>query len=169
MRSSVPVRIEGAQRSTLSYLKDREIKHAWFPKVTVSSCRRSSSPIDPTLHGKTRRNAAGAALQDVMIDAMVMNAMLERRRSRLSPRVSRSRHRLAVHGSALGTGLTYRELILGAQVLSRKLESNIGRRRQCRRAASEFGRRRRRFRTPDHRSRARDAELLCRAVNVLAA
>ncbi len=31
-----PVRIEGAQRSTLSYLKRSQIKKAWFPKITIS-------------------------------------------------------------------------------------------------------------------------------------
>src|ERR1700744_5936360 len=32
----VPVRIEGAQRSHLSYLKNGEIRRAWFPKGTIS-------------------------------------------------------------------------------------------------------------------------------------
>ena len=73
----VPVRIEGAQRSYLSYLKNGEIKRALFPKVTISILPPVKLPVDPALKGKARRNAAGAALQDVMIDAMVKNAMLD--------------------------------------------------------------------------------------------
>ncbi len=73
----VPVRIEGAQRSHLCYLKNGEIKRSWFPKVTISILPPVKLPIDQSLKGKTRRNAAGAALQDVMIDAMVKNAMLD--------------------------------------------------------------------------------------------
>src|SRR5450755_2679644 len=73
----VPVRIEGAQRSYLSYLKNGEIKRSWFPKVRISILPPVKLPIDQTLKGKTRRNAAGAALQDVMIDAIVKNAMLD--------------------------------------------------------------------------------------------
>ncbi|MFX7682599.1 hypothetical protein ABTJ79_20515, partial [Acinetobacter baumannii] len=67
----VPVRIEGAQRSHLSYLKNGEIKRSWFPKVTISILPPVKLPVDQALRGKARRNAAGAALQDVMIDAMV--------------------------------------------------------------------------------------------------
>src|SRR5947199_6012588 len=73
----VPVRVEGAQRSYLSYLKNGEIKRALFPKVTISILPPVKLPIDQTLKGKARRNAAGAALQDVMIDAMVKNAILD--------------------------------------------------------------------------------------------
>src|SRR6185369_13913020 len=73
----VPVRIEGAQRSYLSYLKNGEIKRALFPKVTISILPPVKLSIDAALKGKTRRNAAGAALQDVMIDAMVKNAKLD--------------------------------------------------------------------------------------------
>jgi acyl-[acyl-carrier-protein]-phospholipid O-acyltransferase/long-chain-fatty-acid--[acyl-carrier-protein] ligase len=51
------VRIEGAQRSHLSYLKNGEIKRAWFPKVTISILPPVKVPVDPALKGKLRRNA----------------------------------------------------------------------------------------------------------------
>src|SRR4029078_330365 len=73
----VPVRIEGAQRSRLSYLKNGEIKRAWFPQVTINILPPVKLSVDPAWKGKLRRNAAGAALQDVMIDAVVKNAMLD--------------------------------------------------------------------------------------------
>ena len=56
----VPVRIEGAQRSRLSYLKNGEIKRSWFPKVTISILPPVKLSVDPSLKGKTRRNAAGS-------------------------------------------------------------------------------------------------------------
>ena len=120
----VPVRIEGAQRSYLSYLKNGEIKRALFPKVTISILPPVKLPIDQTLKGKTRRNAAGAALQDVMIDAMVKNAMLDQTLFQGLANAYRDRDtgKPAIE-DALGTRLTYRKLILGAQVLSRKLET----------------------------------------------
>ena len=119
----VPVRIEGAQRSHLSYLKNGEIKRAWFPKVTISILPPVKLPIDPTLKGKARRNAAGAALQDVMIDAMVKNAMLDQTLFEGLAHAYRDRDTgKPIIEDALGTKLTYRKLILGAQVLSRKLE-----------------------------------------------
>ena len=125
----VPVRIEGAQRSHLSYLKNGEIKRSWFPKVTISILPPVKLPIDQSLKGKTRRNAAGAALQDVMIDAMVKNAMLDQTLFEGLAHAHRDRDTgKPVIEDALGTKLTYRKLILGAQVLSRKLEqgTNVG-------------------------------------------
>jgi acyl-[acyl-carrier-protein]-phospholipid O-acyltransferase/long-chain-fatty-acid--[acyl-carrier-protein] ligase len=120
----VPVRIEGAQRSHLSYLKNGEIKRVWFPKVTISILPPAKLPIDETLKGKKRRNAAGAALQDVMIDAMVKTAMLDQTLFQGLAHAYRDRDTgKPVIEDALGTKLTYRKLILGAQVLSRKLEN----------------------------------------------
>ncbi len=121
----VPVRIEGAQRSHLSYLKHGEIKRSWFPKVTISILPPVKLPIDPALKGKARRNAAGAALQDVMIDAMVKTAMLDQTLFQGLAHAYRDRDTgKPVIEDALGTKLTYRKLILGAQVLSRKLEAD---------------------------------------------
>jgi len=119
----VPVRIEGAQRSHLSYLKNGEIKRSWFPKVTVTILPPVKLDVDAALKGKTRRNAAGAALQDVMIDALVKNAMLDQTLFEALAHAYRDRDTGKVLiEDPLGTQLTYRKLLLGAQVLSRKLE-----------------------------------------------
>src|SRR4051812_16630632 len=119
----VPVRIEGAQRSHLSYLKAGEIKRVWFPKVTVSILPPVKLPVDETLRGKARRNAAGAALQDVMVDALVKNAMLDKTLFEALAHARSDRDTgKPILTDALGTKLTYRKLILGAQVLSAKLE-----------------------------------------------
>jgi acyl-[acyl-carrier-protein]-phospholipid O-acyltransferase / long-chain-fatty-acid--[acyl-carrier-protein] ligase len=118
----VPVRIEGAQRSHLSYLKHGEIKRVWFPKVTISILPPVKLAVDEALRGKARRNAAGAALQDVMIDAMVKTAMLDQTLFEGLAHAYRDRDTgKPIIEDALGTKLTYRKLILGAQVLSRRL------------------------------------------------
>ncbi|MGH6738460.1 MAG: acyl-[ACP]--phospholipid O-acyltransferase [Bradyrhizobium sp.] len=120
----VPVRIEGAQRSYLSYLKNGETKRSWFPKVTISILPPVKLPVDRSLKGKARRNAAGAALQDVMIDAMVKNAMLDHTLFEGLAHAYRDRDTgKPIIEDPLGTRLTYRKLILGAQVLSGKLET----------------------------------------------
>jgi len=121
----VPIRIEGAQRSHLSYLKNGEIKRAWFPKVTITILPPVKLDVDASLRGKARRNAAGAALQDVMVDAMVKTAMLNRTLFEGLAHAYRDRDTgKPILADALGTKLTYRKLILGAQVLSHKLEFN---------------------------------------------
>ena len=120
----VPVRIDGAQRSHLGYLRSDQVKRVWFPKITISILPSVKLPVDPALRGKARRIAAGSALQDVMIDAIVKTAMLDQ--TLFEGLV----HAYKTHDTgkpivtdALGTSLSYRKLILGAQVLSRKLET----------------------------------------------
>jgi acyl-[acyl-carrier-protein]-phospholipid O-acyltransferase/long-chain-fatty-acid--[acyl-carrier-protein] ligase len=62
-------------------------------------------------------------LQDIMIEAMVKNAMLDHTLFEALAHAHRDRDTgKVVVEDALGTKLTYRKLILGAQVLSRKLE-----------------------------------------------
>jgi acyl-[acyl-carrier-protein]-phospholipid O-acyltransferase/long-chain-fatty-acid--[acyl-carrier-protein] ligase len=120
----VPVRIEGAQRSTLSYLKPGQIKKAWFPKITVTFLPAVKLVIDENLRGKARRIAAGAALQDIMINAMVLNATMDQTLFEGLAAAWRNKDtgRPAVEDPLTG-GLSYRKLILGAQVLSHKLEA----------------------------------------------
>jgi acyl-[acyl-carrier-protein]-phospholipid O-acyltransferase/long-chain-fatty-acid--[acyl-carrier-protein] ligase len=120
----VPVRIEGAQRSHLSYLRHGQIKRVWFPKVTISILPPVKLSIDTALKGKARRNAAGMMLQDVMIDAIVKTAMLDHTLFEGLAHAHRDRDTgKIIIEDPLGTKLTYRKLILGAQVLSRKLEA----------------------------------------------
>ncbi|MFX8437258.1 1-acyl-sn-glycerol-3-phosphate acyltransferase, partial [Acinetobacter baumannii] len=45
----VPVRIEGPQRSYLSYLNSSQIKRSWFPRVTVTILPPVKLPVDTAL------------------------------------------------------------------------------------------------------------------------
>ena len=120
----VPVRIDGAHRSHLGYLKSDQVKRVWFPKITISILPPVKLAIEPALRGKVRRIAAGAALQDVMIDAIVKTAMLDQTLFEGLVHAYRTHDTgKPIITDALGTSLTYRKLILGAQVLSRKLET----------------------------------------------
>src|SRR5262249_53758467 len=121
----VPVRIEGAQRSHLSYLRSGEIKRVWFPKVTISILPPVKLPVDAALKGKARRNAAGMALQDVMIDAIVKTAMLDQTLFEGLAHAHRDRDTgKVIIEDALGTKLTYRRLIAAAQTLGAKLAAS---------------------------------------------
>ncbi len=124
----VPVRIEGAQRSHLSYLKSGQIKRVWFPKITISFLPPVKLKVDPELRGKVRRNTAGAALQDVMIDATVPRTAMPDPTLFQGVVHAYKNHDTGkpIIADALGTELSYKKLILGAQVLSRKLEGYVG-------------------------------------------
>src|SRR5262249_3650268 len=75
------------------------------------------------LKGKARRQAAGLALQDAMVDAAVETAAINRTlfAALADAKATRDTGKPAV-ADALGTGLSYRNLIVAARVLAGKLE-----------------------------------------------
>jgi len=87
----VSVRIEGPERSRFSYLRPAQIRKAWFPKTTVTILEPRKLSVSPDLKGKARRQAAGARLQDIMVDTAVETARIDRPCSQPSSRPSASR------------------------------------------------------------------------------
>lgn len=119
----VPVRIEGPERSPLSYMRSTQVKRALFPKTTVTILPPRKLDLAPEIKGKARRQAAGAKLQDIMVDTAVETAHIDQ--TLFQALVEAKETRAAGKGPAvedpLGTKLTYGKLILGAQVLGEKL------------------------------------------------
>src|SRR5262249_60801750 len=97
----------------------------WLPKRTSANLPPVKLPVDAALKGKARRNAAGMAPQDVMIDAMVKTAMLDQTLFQGLAHAYRDRDtgRVIIE-DALGTKLTYRRLIAAAQTLGAKLAAS---------------------------------------------
>ncbi len=119
----VPVRIDGPERSPFGYLDRHQTRRALFPKTTVTILPPIRLPVDQALRGKARRHAAGAALQDIMVDSAVLTANLHQTlfEALIEARATRDTGNPIIE-DALGTKLSYRKLILGAQVLGRKLK-----------------------------------------------
>jgi acyl-[acyl-carrier-protein]-phospholipid O-acyltransferase/long-chain-fatty-acid--[acyl-carrier-protein] ligase len=119
----VPARIEGAERTALGYLRPTQVRKAMFPKIKVTFLPPRKLDVDPALKGKARRQAAGLALQDIMVEAAVATARFDRTlfAALTEARETRDTGRPAV-SDPLGTKLSYRKLVLGAQVLGAKLE-----------------------------------------------
>ena len=118
----VPVRIEGMDRTVWSYLTRRQIRKALFPKVWVTILPPRKLAIDPALKGRARRLAAGAMMQDIMVDAAVAAARIDVTlfEALAENKTTRDTNKPIVV-DALGVKLSYRKLILAAQVLGRKL------------------------------------------------
>ena len=119
----VPVRIEGAERSTLSYLKRAQTKKSWFPKVTVSILPPRKLDIAPELRGKARRQAAGAKLQDIMVDTAVETADIKRTlfEALADAKATRDTGKVIIE-DPMGSKLKFGKLITSAQVLGAKLK-----------------------------------------------
>ena len=120
----IPVRIEGPERSPLSYLSRSKVKRAWFPKTVVTILPPRKIEVAPELKGKVRRQAAGAKLQDIMVDSAVETARMDQTlfSALVEARDTRATARPAVE-DPLGAKLSYKRLVLGAQVLGAKLAS----------------------------------------------
>ena len=118
----VPVRIDGLERSHFGYLTKAQTKKAWFPKTTVTILPPVKLDIDPALRGKARRQAAGARLQDLMTDSAVLTTPIDMTlfEALVMARDRRDTGKPAIQ-DPLGGKLTYKKLIVGAQVLGAKL------------------------------------------------
>jgi acyl-[acyl-carrier-protein]-phospholipid O-acyltransferase / long-chain-fatty-acid--[acyl-carrier-protein] ligase len=118
----IPVRIEGPERSYFGYLNRMQVKKVFFPKTKVTILPPVKLPVDQSLRGKSRRQAAGAALQDIMVNSAVKTANLDQTlfSALVEAKTMRDTGKPAIE-DALGTKLSYKKLILGAQVLGRKL------------------------------------------------
>ena len=62
----VPVRIDGPEATIFSRLRRSQVRRRWFPKITVTVLEPIWLKVDPELKGRKRRQAAGAALYDIM-------------------------------------------------------------------------------------------------------
>lgn len=119
----IPVRIEGFERSAWSYLTQGQIRKVLFPKVRVTILPGRKLEVDPALRGKARRQAAGAILQDIMVDSAVETAPMDRTlfEALVDARETRDTGKPIIDDPMM-TRLSYKKLILGAQVLGRKIE-----------------------------------------------
>jgi len=104
-------------------MRPSQIRKAWFPRVTVTILPPRKLEVDPVLKGRARRQAAGLALQDVMVDTAVECADLDRTLFEALADAYETRDTgKVIVDDPLATRLTYKKLITGAQVLGRKLE-----------------------------------------------
>ena len=118
----VPVRIEGPERSPFSYLRKSQVKRAWFPKTTITILPPRKIQLDAALKGKARRQAAGAKLQDIMVDSAMETARIDQTlfSGLVEAKQTRATGKPAIEDPLTGK-LSYGKLILGAQVLGAKL------------------------------------------------
>ena len=118
----VPVRLEGLEMTPFSRLSRGQVRRRWFPKVTVTVLEPVKLTIDPALRGKHRRQAAGAALYEVMSNLVFRTTSTDRTvvEALIEAAHTHGMNRVAVEDPVTGA-LTYRKLLAGAAILGRKL------------------------------------------------
>ena len=118
----VPVRIDGLEATPFSRLSRRQVNRRWFPKVTVTVLPPARLAVAPELKGRHRRQAAGAALYEIMSDLVFRTTSTDRTvlDAVIEAATVHGMKRVAVEDPLTGT-LTYKKLLIGAAVLGRKL------------------------------------------------
>ncbi|WP_199091904.1 acyl-[ACP]--phospholipid O-acyltransferase [Bosea sp. ASV33] len=118
----VPVRIEGLEATIFSRLTREQVRRRWFPKVRVTVLDPVSLTVPDELKGKPRRQAAGAALYQIMSDLIFKTTDIDRSVFEAVAEAAKrnGEGRIAVEDPITGT-LTYKRLLIGAEVLGRKL------------------------------------------------
>jgi acyl-[acyl-carrier-protein]-phospholipid O-acyltransferase/long-chain-fatty-acid--[acyl-carrier-protein] ligase len=118
----VPVKIDGLERTFFSRLSREQVRRRWWPKVTVTILEPVKLTVDPALKGKNRRQAAGAALYQIMSDLVFRTAPIDRTvfQAVVEAAAMHGLRRTAVEDPLTG-GLSYKRLLLGARVLGGKL------------------------------------------------
>lgn len=119
----VPVRIDGLERSPFGYMNRLQTRKAWLPKTRVTILPPVKLDVPEDLKGRARRQAAGARLQDIMVEAAVATARTNQTlfEALVEARQTRDTGKPAVE-DPLGTKLSYGKLITSAQVLGAKLK-----------------------------------------------
>ncbi|HEV3395950.1 MAG TPA: acyl-[ACP]--phospholipid O-acyltransferase [Xanthobacteraceae bacterium] len=118
----VPVRIDGLEATPFSRLARTQVRRRWFPKVVVTILEPVKLTVDEKLVGRHRRQAAGAALYEVMSDLVFRTTSTDRTvvQALIEAATVHGPHRTAVEDPVTGA-LSYKSLLIGAAVLGRKL------------------------------------------------
>jgi acyl-[acyl-carrier-protein]-phospholipid O-acyltransferase/long-chain-fatty-acid--[acyl-carrier-protein] ligase len=118
----VPVKIDGLEATPFSRLSRRQVNRRWFPKVTVTVLPPVKLAVADNLKGRWRRQAAGAALYDIMSDLIFRTYDTDRTvfAAVVDAMTVHGAKRVAIEDPVTGS-LTYKKMLIGANVLGRKL------------------------------------------------
>jgi acyl-[acyl-carrier-protein]-phospholipid O-acyltransferase / long-chain-fatty-acid--[acyl-carrier-protein] ligase len=118
----LPVRIEGLEATTFSRLTKAQVRRHWFPKVRVTILEPVKLTIGDDLKGKARRQAAGAALYQIMSDLIFRTTRTDRSifQAVVAAAQTHGLGRIAVEDPISGA-LSYKKLLIGARIIGRKL------------------------------------------------
>ncbi len=120
-RTIVPARIDGLEASAFSRLSRAQAPRRFLNKVTVTILEPVELKIDEALVGKARRQAAGAALYQIMSDLLFRTTDVEKTVFTAVADAARKHgmSRIALQDPA-SPALSYRRLLIGARLLAKK-------------------------------------------------
>ena len=113
----VPVKIDGLEATPFSRLSSTQVHRRWFPKVTVTVLPPVKLAVAEELKGRWRRQAAGAALYEIMSDLVFRTTDTERTvfDAVVEAGEVHGWKRVSVEDPVTGS-LTYKRMLMGAAV-----------------------------------------------------
>ena len=120
----LPVRLEGLETTIFSRLTSAQVRRRWFPKVRVTILEPVKLTVGEELKGKARRQAAGAALYQIMSDLIFRTTPTNRSifEAVVAAAQNHGLNRVAVEDPITGS-LTYKKMLIGARIVGRKLSA----------------------------------------------
>jgi acyl-[acyl-carrier-protein]-phospholipid O-acyltransferase/long-chain-fatty-acid--[acyl-carrier-protein] ligase len=118
----VPVKIDGLEATPFSRLSRSQVHRRWFPKVTITVLPPVKLAVAEELKGRHRRQAAGAALYEIMSDLVFRTTPTDRTvfDAVVEAADVHGLKRIAVEDPVTGS-LSYKKMLIGASVLGKKL------------------------------------------------
>src|SRR4051812_26096151 len=118
----VPVKIDGLEATPFSRLSSAQVHRRWFPKVMITVLPPVRLAVAENLKGRHRRQAAGAALYEIMSDLVFRTTSTDRTvfQAAVDAAEVHGWKRVAVEDPVTGS-LSYKRMLIGANVLGKKL------------------------------------------------
>ena len=118
----VPMRIEGPEATPFSYLTEEQVRPRLFQPITVTILPPVRPVVPDGLRGKARRQAAGAALQQIMADMVFRTTPINHTlfEAVVAAAAEQGPNRLALEDPVAGA-MSYKRLLIGAHILGMKL------------------------------------------------
>ena len=118
----VPVRIEGAEATRFSYLTNTQVNRRWFKRIKVTILPPRRVHVAAALKGRARRQAAGAALYDIMSEMVFSTTSTDRTifQMTVDAALEYGPKHVALEDPIAGK-MTYKRTLIGARVLGAKL------------------------------------------------
>lgn len=118
----VPVKIDGLEKTFFTRLSRKQVRHRWWPKVTVTILEPVRLDIPEQEQGRARRKLAGLHLYQIMSDLVFRTANIDRTIYEAVAEAAQNhgKNRIAVSDPLSGS-MSYRKLLVAASLIGRQI------------------------------------------------
>jgi acyl-[acyl-carrier-protein]-phospholipid O-acyltransferase/long-chain-fatty-acid--[acyl-carrier-protein] ligase len=122
----LPIRIDGAQYSKFSYIKDK-VQTRWFPKITLTVLEPRRFEVAPEFKGRERRQKISTGIYDMMVEMIYNTSRIDEHlfKSLLNAADIYGNGRIIAEDSTRNV-LNYRQLIRKSYILGNVLSRRSG-------------------------------------------